>query len=408
MKTRSRGLTLVEVLVVAALSVILIGLMVAVTGQVQSAVNISSNRLLAFQQFRAIADNMEMDLGRIIPVPDGAPAPFANEPPIALTRNGALIPPEASTSGGYSAVSAPGDPPGFLSRCADSLQVFAAVSDTYKSASNPNPPCMAQAVVRYEMDGTYGTGGQVTPQWSQPPGGGPKVGHVRRHLLKILDPGAGALTLEATPGANNPGANPYPPALADNVISFQLDWLDGRTRDAIKTGGKSSDIFLPPDPPNSAPFNASGPLAGRSTSNGTLFCYKGQATVAPTVYMASPNDGQDGPRIIGADPSSDEFLSLIPVGGDIELIPPALPPPSPVFPPVRFAVRGPAASPPVKDISGHAVALLNDRTLLPAGTTVTARTMIPPAAVRLTMVFLFGYGPENQTARFVRVLPVSR
>ncbi|MEZ0228731.1 MAG: type II secretion system protein J, partial [Planctomycetota bacterium] len=77
---RRTGLTLVEVLITVSLSAILISLVVVIAGQVQSSVGLSTARLAVVEQVRALEDMMAQDLARMIPVPDGAPAPFNNAP----------------------------------------------------------------------------------------------------------------------------------------------------------------------------------------------------------------------------------------------------------------------------------------------------------------------------------------
>ncbi|MEZ0227771.1 MAG: hypothetical protein ACAI25_04045, partial [Planctomycetota bacterium] len=178
------------------------------------------------------------------------------------------------------------------------------------------------------------------------------------------------------------GINVQPPILMDNVVSFQLDYLDGRSLDHITTGGRSTDDFK-------APTDA--------TKTGAEFILDGTATL---------DCGLLGPRAVAVDNAANDGFPFLPIGGPVLLrLKPASAGPSL---PQMFLVRGKAQDPG----TGKNMIFLSDRPIQEDGNpgvdALRVKSFMPPAAIRLTVVILFGKGPENETARFVRVLPVPR
>jgi prepilin-type N-terminal cleavage/methylation domain-containing protein len=375
---RARGLTLVEVLVTVALSAILIALVVAIAGQVQSAVGLSSARLVAVEQVRGLFDDLTQDIARIIPAPDGAP-----NPPFA---------PQSGQSYPYPAVglrrisftsSLPYEPaapwPLPEGRCADTFQVFSTMSDTSKT-----PSVIARAVIRYNMDPAASTA-PGAPQLVTPAGGGPAVGRLRRHQVLLADPGAATATAE-----------PFaPPVLVDNVLSFQIEYLDGRGLDTLSSAGRSVDIFKTPD-------TADTDNGGVNTVNGNAFTLRDPSTGNDATVLL--DSGLLGPRLTAVDDRVSALLPFIPIGAPV-FVQVSAPP----DPPQSFLVRGPR--PLIQGDNGKNCVFLNDRPInqnTSATTPIAVKAFLPPAAVRFTIVVLFGKGPENESARFVRVIPLPR
>lgn len=355
-----RGLTLVEVLVAVSLGVVVVGIVVSTSVQVQKAISLAQTRELAAAQVRGLFVDLEHDLARMIPTVS-MPTQFSGDAPLQIERG---------TS------SAPSDPAP-VDRFADRLRLFTSIPhpDPNPLGASPAPDrTMMRSIIEYRMD-TGGTGGAV--DLKQVPGGWYSVGRLRRHILKsviISDPAAKVYT-ESGPDYLKFGSNEYKgplsmPVLVDNVVSFQVTWVDGASTDIGSSSSRSNDVFLDPD---------------GDTATGARFLLEGNCTIAEQTAT-------------GSDAGATKLFGAIPIGGEV-LMYIGLPDTDPNAKPTPFLVR--------QKVGG--AIKLNDRPIIePAGKTVKAKAFIPPAMIKATLIVSFGTGIESETARFSRVIPVTR
>lgn len=430
---RQRGLSLVEILVAIALATIIVGVVAASSVQVQNAIGIAQSRLVEAAEVRAMFVEIEQDLARMIPG-DAPLAPFTYAqqagftgivpPPTFPAGSGATVqvthPIMLERTGAATGIARQTNDPPDLVRYGDQIRVFSTVYDPL----NQRP---ARSLVEYSLDwsatGTTGAVGGTgqQPNYYQLPGNGLYVGRLRRRVLQQaaiatdaqLDTVGG--TAQGTPGA----LPPLSPILVDRVVSFQVEWVDAKASDlasSASVGGRSADVYLPPD--NKTKDGSAFVLAGQVVVNSDADAHVNGVAAGPstTDQTLDPLDPSAGSPDVA-------LLTAIPVGGEIILFNSdfnrqGTTSPYPLLP-NRYLVRhrhkaGTAAAPYVDRVFvNDRVFVERDPPLPPAGQTgwkrvVQARAFYPPAVLRVTVVLSFGKGPDSGTARFSRLIPVSR
>lgn len=365
-RSRRAALTLVEVLVAVALGTIVVGIVVSTSVQVQRAIALATMREMAVAQVRGLFVDLEHDIARMIPTVS-MPTTFTGFAPIALE--------------GVSAASELDDPSS-LERFGDKLRVFT-------SCPHPDPnQGMMRAIVEYKLDEKAVTGGGAPPEFRSAPGGWLKVGRLRRHIQRavIISDAANKVYTEAGPnylatatGAKYSGALSQP-VLVDNVISFQLRYVPGTTPPE-----KAGDTLSAVDD-----FDAAATALSPTTADGTEFLLQGNVEVKELTAL---------PKDAGAT----KLLTGVPIGSEILLF---LKPSSNRATPYLVRQKVLDGSTPPQATAVY----LNDRPYseLGAGQPIPAKAFLPPAMIRVTIMVAFGRGPESETARFSRNIPVSR
>jgi hypothetical protein len=334
---RRGGLTLIELLVAIFMATLLIGAIAGVSIQVQDTINVTVARELAAQQARAVFRDMETDISRMIPCAQ-APVPFDKD--VRTTNAGGPQRPLALERVVPTTIPGGADPaPLQEPRRADRLRVFTSFDG--QTASQ-------RQLVEYLLDQQGGTSGG-TPLFQMPPGNGYWVGRLRRQVWKCVPPDTGKTYPD-------PG-----PICADNVVSFQIDWVDTK-----------ADATIPSFQP---PTNA--------TSTGDEFVRGGTFSISEFLLSATDQGAQ---RLLGA----------LPIGGEVWLVDPTAIVTDPGF---GILVRH-------KNGTGSTIpsALVNDR--IDPKTGLKGSAFLPPSLVRVTLVLSWGKGQKSETGRFVRAFPI--
>jgi type II secretory pathway component PulJ len=380
-RRRTGGLTLVETLVAVALGMIIIGICISTSIQIQRAINIAQRRELATRQLRAFYNDLENDLTNCVPFAT-PPSPFlATDNPLTLVH---------VDSGPQAGDPAP------LDRFSDVLTVLTALTDPSRPDPTTGQPANVHGVVQYQLEPQVGTGVQPTLYTTQPEGG-VSTSRLQRAILRraLLVPGA-ALETRVPLTATSP---PPPFVYVDNVVSFQLEYIDSRSG-TVPPGNPTGlvlqadgvDIFQTPGPPTETGFNA--------TATGERFVVKSLLSAGGGVTINSPslpNSPTNGTAATCADP---RFLTSVPIGGQMQLTV------LPGDPAVTFTVRKHFT-----DAVGNIGSYLADRPVLANGAataTLDATAVLLPTVVRATVIVAFGAGENAETARFTREIAVAR
>lgn len=305
-----RGFTLVELLVAVALATIIVGILAAVSIQAQRAIAVAALREDAARTAIAILGDVERDVAALVPA-STLPTPFPTTQRVLEIE--ALDPTTPR----------------------DRLRLFTTVR-----APEPDPATGKHDLVRGLVEW------QLSPRVSDP-ALGPDVGVLTRQIVTWARAGDAAVTAGPAP----------PPAIATQVVSFQVEWQDSTANGQYK-----------------------GPDA--TTANGALFVRDG------TMSITNGPNGTVGTATTGA-----ADLDALPIGAELALLRPSG---APVLVLIRKRPPPPA--------SGQV--LFNDR--LPDQTGVPFTAFRGPPALRVTVVVPFGRGPEAGTARFSRTFPVPR
>jgi hypothetical protein len=360
-------MTLVEVIVAVALATILVFLVAQTSVQVQGAISGAQLRQIAAQQARSLFVDFENDVERMIPLPT-APVPFGGIHPIQIERPSGASPYSAQAN----------DPPSLQSagRYGDKVRLLVTQMYGVASASGVVTQSPYRLFVEYSLDTTV-TGTTTSPGSSTAPpnfipmaGNGLAVGRLRRRIFQKAPAAATSLDPPV----------PVGPVLVENVVSFEIEWVDSRATDLSSNGaGRAFQVFLAPTD---------------LTSSGTAFCPTGSVTL-----NGNPPTTTDY-TLDSTDATSAQVLTAIPIGGQIMLNTSA------TAPPTTYLVRRRTA------VSNGLVTevLLADRPfveLTPANP-ITATAFFPPAVIRLTLLLAFGTGPDAQIAEFTREFPVAR
>jgi hypothetical protein len=368
-------MTLVETLVAVALGVVIVGLVAGVSTQIQSAIATSQANMLAVAEIRAAYSDLEQDLANITRA-DAPNPPFAGEHPLMLQTLGAL---GAQTN----------DPTGLV-RYGDSLRVFASIY-----ATDPTTLAMTkkQALIEYALDPGSGfssnTPGTNAPSFVPLPGNGISVSRLRRRILKqaSIAPPPPPATLSLDTLSTSLDAFPV---FVNNVVSFQVEWVDPRTTDVNPAAG-----FQAPT---------------STTATGAQFSLTGSVYInngANTASTTAPSSSDETADSVSG--SADTLLTYIPVGGEITLSN------SDFTGPTKYLVRSkvPPASPtaPTPPITYTRV-LLNDHVYVERQPSnpknpVTATAFLPPGMIRVSIIVAVGLGPNAGTARFSRVFSIA-
>lgn len=214
-----RGLTLVELLIAVALTVMIVGIVAGISVQVQRSIGLSTAREDAARVARNVLDDIERDLSSLMPRAR-APEPFS--PPTGTPKRVLELEMDAPTT------------PVTYRR--DRLRMLTNVRDPGGSGN------IVRAFVDYGLDPVV-----------EPPDGGPPVGRFHRKIVEYAG-GTGVTT----------GTAQDDRVTATNVLEFRLEWL----KDEDGADGPLPAAFADPD---------------STTKDGTAFSYEGDVTVAQDV-----------------------------------------------------------------------------------------------------------------------------
>jgi hypothetical protein len=389
-RTRSAGLTLVEVLVAVALSAIIVTVVVSATVQVQKSIAILRFRADAVAPVDPAFATIEQDLKHTIACTQ-VPAPFS-----ATTNSIAFDSP--------SVTSQPNDPPSPFVRKADTLTVLETTPEGWR------------AVVRYCLEGTGtsdpGTRWSESPTtWVAPVDGGVATSRLFRHVLAVAAPG-GALESEpsfTTPtvvsvkglGGGTLGTVETPEVLCENVVSFELSY--------IPATGTTYQPVTPATGTATNPFTFQGTLVIAGLSAGAL----GGPGSADALLLTQVPLGSAIELAVNADPggttSSWKQPTTTVYARRLSAVAPELN--NTALTQVELTERPYVSAAIARKNHGFVSPYFNGglNSTQPKGTipivtlsapSVAARAFAPPRAVGVTLVVRYGLGRESALATF--------
>ncbi|RMG07343.1 MAG: hypothetical protein D6731_23940 [Planctomycetota bacterium] len=310
MRPTARRFTLVELLVAIGIGLVLIAAVAAITQQVQRSISDSTRREDAVRYARVVLGDIERDVANLVGAAQ-APDPFT----------GNVLEIEAV------------EPRGSGNPARDRLRLFTVVRVPGGGAA---AGALGRGFVEYSLE-------DLRPD----PGGGPPRGTLHRRILEYTGPGDTA-----------PVAASVDSLVADDVISFQVEWLD------------ASGTYRQPS---------------GATADGSAFSQLGKLDIVQ-------DPGGLGTRAKAASAAPGQAAAILtqtPIGGELLLIRPGL-----GTAPVRVLVRRRLG----------AEVLLNER--LPDMSGVEVRRFAGPVLLRVTLTLVVGRGGDAQTARFSKTIAV--